>query len=737
MASSKLLLPSSAALFQSSPVSSSPLLYDRYRYGSFPIPPLRPLVLQTQMAESVTVAKAFNYEEEGMSSDSELSLKDEDMDSEYEEMEGGPEDEQEEGGLGEEGEEVLRPKSFSTSSAGARSMRTSNPSLKRSFWSKTRNPTLSREERSAIVDSLVSSRSNILTELDKVRYKLAPSDFGNLLQRFIQEKKWDRVGLVFDWMKVNKKLRPQSLSVYMTLMGKAGLYFRAFRAYRGLGDPELKLNKYVCNALLKALVNANSVEKAFALFEELKSEGFEPDAYTYSTVIAGCAKRSDGYAKAKEFFDEMLSRDLKPDAFIYSSLLNVCARCGLEDEAKAIFEEMREYGVEPATYHYAPLVNMYAENKKPREAEKVFKEFSEAGLPMNQVMVNSLIKAYLNCGELEKAAKLFEDMPSLCGAVGDVTYTLMIDSYCKAGLVEKAQTLFEQIKSRGLSPGNYVYSILITTYAKQGNADMVSSLSKELESREQGVGDPVLFNSVLKSFCELGMMDAVMNTLKRMNKESVSPDRATFNILICFFCKQGMMDVAFQTLDDLKARKLRPNMNSYMPLITEFLKSEKPDEALKLLTQAIENGVRPSRDLWSSIIDALCQNKKLDEVFTQFKTMTEMGIFPLPTCFQNILTIAGSDINILEQLLGYKHIPSEVFDEVNLISVLSAYEKQGLYTAMHKLLDYAENENLSVGDGVGLDEMISNLKEGGQTEILAKIPGLSSKGQLAAVSSPS
>lgn len=105
-----------------------------------------------------------------------------------------------------------------------------------------------------------------------------------------------------------------------------------------------------------------------------------------------------------------------------------------------------------------------------------------------------------------------------------------------------------------------MYSILISAYSKLGRADMVTSLSKELMNRKQGISDAVLFNSVLKSFCELGMMDAVLDTLKRMNEESVSPDRATFNILICFFCKQRMFDIAFHTLNDLKVRKLRPNV---------------------------------------------------------------------------------------------------------------------------------------------------------------------------------
>ncbi|MCO5570837.1 hypothetical protein L7F22_024565 [Adiantum nelumboides] len=584
-------------------------------------------------------------------------------------------------------------------------------------------------------DRIFVSALHLVRIVHRSRFLLAPSDFGNFLRQVILSKQWDKVGLVFDWMKVNKKLRPQSLSVYITLMGKAGFHFKALRSYNGLTDLDLKLNKYVCNALLKSFIDAGSLEKAFNLFEELKSEGFQPDLFTYSTVIAGCAKRTGAYEKAMSFVEELSSRGLKPDGFIYSSLLNVCARSGLENEAKALFEEMQTNGVQPASYHYAALLNMYAEKKKPEEAERVFEEFQKAGLPLNEVILNSLMKAHLSCGKIEEATRVLADMPSLNCPPGEVTYSLMMDAYCKLGLLERAQSLFEEIKKQNSDPGNYVYSTLISTYAKMGNVEMVTSLNKELERREQGFSDPILFNSVLKSFCELGLMDAVMNTLKRMNKESVSPDRATFNILICFFCKQGMLDVALHTLNDLKARKFRPNMNSYAPLITELSDTGKVDEAVKLLAESREYGVHPSANVWCSVIDALCRANRLDEAFMHFKTMADSGICPLPSCMRNVLILLGADLDMLDKLLGYGSMASKVLKEVNLATILSAYKKEGSYASMHKLVDFVKTENLNVGEHEGWDELISSLKQDGQVEILAKLAAENTETQLNAVSS--
>ena len=49
-------------------------------------------------------------------------------------------------------------------------------------------------------------------------------------------------------------------------------------------DSEVRLNVYVCNSILSTMVYNGKIDKAFRLFEQLKSEGLKPDTVTYSTV---------------------------------------------------------------------------------------------------------------------------------------------------------------------------------------------------------------------------------------------------------------------------------------------------------------------------------------------------------------------------------------------------------------------------------------------------------------------
>lgn len=110
-----------------------------------------------------------------------------------------------------------------------------------------------------------------------------------------------------------------------------------------------------------------------------------------------------------------------------------------------------------------------------------------------------------------------------------------------------------------LCAGSIGYSILILAYAKVGQLDGVERLVAELDHNKKGQCDILLFNTLLKAYCNAGYMDGVMATLKKMDAEGYTPDRGTFNILIGYFAKEDLVDLALQTLQDMEARGHWPN----------------------------------------------------------------------------------------------------------------------------------------------------------------------------------
>lgn len=599
--------------------------------------------------------------------------------------------------------------------------------LSKYLWSsepRPKEPLVRFNERRLAIESVLQA-DNLPVALDRVRSKLSPGDCNAILRRFGEQEKWQQVCLVFDWMKVNRKLRSPTVTSFISLMGKAGLPDKALRAYRELTNLDMKKNNFICNTLFKTLIDAGYVERAFTLFDEIKLDGFTPDLYTYNILIAGCAKHRGAYSKAETLLEEMYARGLKPDKFVYASLLHVCATFGLEAEVKSLCERMKTDNIALTLFHYSALLNLHAEKGNPDEAEEVLQQMQVAGIPLNEVILNSLIKAYSNGGQLEKARNLFNEMPSLGFSPGYVSYILMLDLYCKAGKLDEAQLFFQEMKEKSLLTG-HGYCILISAYSRKGKVDQVEALMKELESRENGISELTLFNTLLKSYCELGMVDSVMRILKRMDEESVVPDRATFNILICYFCKEKLFDLALRTLNDMKARRLRPNLNSYGPLIAGFAKSGKVDKAVDLFGEMNDAQVSSSSAVFESLIEALCKEKRADEAFTYLKKMLEVNLSPMPSCLEQILILAGSRSDMLEEILEGNMKPALNLKQVDFVAVISAYQEQGYQDAIFKLVNFIREHSYASCNG-DLKQVVDSLLEAGLTEAstrLEQTPGI-------------
>ncbi|KAL9690756.1 hypothetical protein QQ045_011164 [Rhodiola kirilowii] len=119
---------------------------------------------------------------------------------------------------------------------------------------------------------------------------------------------------------------------------------------------------------------------------------------------------------------------------------------------------------------------------------------------MRQVMLSTLLKVYVRGGLFEKAKELLAELEDLDG----YAYSIMISAFCRAGLLDEA---------------------------KQLAIDFEASSEKF---------DVVILNTMLCAYCRAGEMDSVMQTMKKMDEFSISPDNNTFQILIKYFGTQSL-----------------------------------------------------------------------------------------------------------------------------------------------------------------------------------------------------
>ena len=73
------------------------------------------------------------------------------------------------------------------------------------------------------------------------------------------------------------------------------------------------------------MVDVDLVNEAESLFFDIKSNGFEPDAVTYNSLLYAFAK--DGHVdKVEKLCDEMVRLGFGEDEMAYNTVLFICMR---------------------------------------------------------------------------------------------------------------------------------------------------------------------------------------------------------------------------------------------------------------------------------------------------------------------------------------------------------------------------------------------------------------------------
>ncbi|KAG4378069.1 hypothetical protein GLYMA_18G262450v4 [Glycine max] len=168
-----------------------------------------------------------------------------------------------------------------------------------------------------------------------------------------------------------------------------------------------------CNFLFNRLVEHGEVDKALAVYEQLKRFGFSPDCYTYAIVIKALCKKGD------------LKQPL------------------------CVFEEMERVGGIPHSYCYAGYIEGLCNNHRSDLGYEVLQAFRNGNAPL-QVYTYEVVRGFSN------------EMKKLDEARG------VFNGYCKSHNLLKALALHDEMVSRGVKANWVVVSYILRCLGRWG-----------------------------------------------------------------------------------------------------------------------------------------------------------------------------------------------------------------------------------------------------------------------------
>lgn len=234
----------------------------------------------------------------------------------------------------------------------------------------------------------------------------------------------------------------------------------------------LDIDLHVINGLVRGYSVSNNLVEARILFDEFP----EKKLSLWTTMISGYAQ-SHFSNEALILFNQMISQGFEPNGVTLASVLSACARAGCLDLGERVHEFMKNKGIEVGVILGTALVYMYAKNGVITKAQKVFESMSER----NIATWNAMICGLAAHGHAKEALILFEKLIKKRLVPNDVTFIGVLSACCHAGLLDVGLDIFNSMKPiYGIEPKVEHYGCLVDLLGREGELLEAEKLIKEM-----------------------------------------------------------------------------------------------------------------------------------------------------------------------------------------------------------------------------------------------------------------
>nr|XP_043611259.1 pentatricopeptide repeat-containing protein At3g59040-like [Erigeron canadensis] len=416
------------------------------------------------------------------------------------------------------------------------------------------------------IDEVGSAVSVLRTR--RIKNQPLPKDLvlGTLV-RFKQQKKWNIVAEILEWLRTQHwwSFNEMDALMLITAYGKEGDFNRAERVFSYINKKGYPPSVISYTALMEAYGKGGQANKAEAIFRRMQSSGPEPSAVTYQ-IILKIFVEADKFQEAEEIFESILTDEvssLKPDQQMFHMMIYMYKKAGSNDKARKLFsmmpgrglqqtsvtynslmsyeanykevaniyDQMQRAKVRPDVVSYALLISAYGKARREEEALAVFEEMLDAGVRPTQKAYNILLDAFAISGMVEQAKIVFKSMRRDRCTPDLYSYTTMLSTYVNASDMEGAEKFFTRIKQDGLIPNVVTYGTLIKGYAKIN--DLETMMQKYEEMQLHGIkANQTIFTTIMDAYGKNRDFGDAVIWFKEMESCGVVPDKKAKNILL-------------------------------------------------------------------------------------------------------------------------------------------------------------------------------------------------------------
>ncbi|KAJ1728947.1 hypothetical protein LPJ61_003766, partial [Coemansia biformis] len=172
--------------------------------------------------------------------------------------------------------------------------------------------------------------------------------YGTLIRAYIEFSRVDDAFRVYEMMK-EREVWP-NLPVYNSLIVsclKVGDFKRAWGVFEHLRYTIARPDEVSFSIMIHACAKQGEAEKAMNLFEEMITRNLALSEVTFNSLIHACAVRTDYFDECFRLLELMESHGFEPDFYTYNTVIYACARKKNLSLAREIFRDMLRRSMDP------------------------------------------------------------------------------------------------------------------------------------------------------------------------------------------------------------------------------------------------------------------------------------------------------------------------------------------------------------------------------------------------------
>ncbi|MQL96016.1 hypothetical protein Taro_028686 [Colocasia esculenta] len=302
------------------------------------------------------------------------------------------------------------------------------------------------------------SRCGVLSEAERVfkgmPYRDAVS-WNSMVAAYAQKGEPDRALQICKQMAVSGGVRPNAATLASILPAMTSITSDDASLVRKLFDDMPRKGLISWNAMIAIYAYNSKVTDAVELYNQMVSEGVEPDAITFVSVLPACGDLS-ALALGSQIHDYVKKKKMCPNLFLENALVDMYAKCGSLQDAREVFDGMKEKDV----VSWTSMISGYGMHGLGEDAVILFESMQKSGLKPDHIAFVSVISACSHAGMLKEGKHYFSCMMDQYQLIPTVEhFTCMVDLLGRAGCLEEA---YDFVKKMPLEPDERVWGALLS-----------------------------------------------------------------------------------------------------------------------------------------------------------------------------------------------------------------------------------------------------------------------------------